>query len=165
MTFGAKQMLPNLAIFALAVWKGALIVNWSAATLRISAIPMPGHRRVFGTDCYPTHVIAHHERAEANLWRSPTEGLSPRAQSRHSHPGFCGRLNSFRQFWIPPQWIESGDWKPCGWRGDESAWCPHYAAAGHVEWWEAEIKKRGSVDAVYGSIIRRLKRERDAELP
>jgi hypothetical protein len=36
-------------------------------------------------------------------------------------------------------------------------WKTHYARAEHVGWWKSEIKKRGSLDAVYRHIIRRLK--------
>jgi hypothetical protein len=36
-------------------------------------------------------------------------------------------------------------------------WKAHYARADHVRWWKSEIRKRGSLDAVYRHIIRRLK--------
>jgi len=84
-------------------------------------------------------------------------------QPAHNHvmhtPAFENGMNGFRQFWIPPQSIKSGEWKecPCGWRGDDPAWCPHYARAEHVSWWKEEIAKHGSVEAVYRAIMRRLK--------
>jgi hypothetical protein len=36
-------------------------------------------------------------------------------------------------------------------------WKTHYARRDHVGWWKSEIRKRGSLDAVYRHIIRRLK--------
>jgi hypothetical protein len=71
-------------------------------------------------------------------------------------------VRGFRRFWIPPSWIASGDWVrcPCGWRPDLGT---HYAGAGHVKWWQEQIKKRGSLQAVYKAINRRLKRSGEAE--
>jgi hypothetical protein len=64
---------------------------------------------------------------------------------------------SFRRFWIPPQWVGHGWAKcPCGWMSHRPEWKTHYARADHVEWWKSEIRKRGSLDAVYRHIIRRL---------
>jgi hypothetical protein len=40
---------------------------------------------------------------------------------------------------------------------DRPEWKTHYARSDHVGWWKSEIKKRGSLDAVYRHIIRRLK--------
>jgi hypothetical protein len=84
----------------------------------------------------------------------------------HNHvihtPQFWHGVNGFRRFWIPPQWLRRG-WKqcPCGWRGHDPKWQVHYARSPHVEWWKEQIKKRGSLDAVYMHIIRRLKRSDD----
>lgn len=79
----------------------------------------------------------------------------------HNHiihtPAFSHGLNGFRRFWIPPQWVDKG-WSecPCGWRSDHPEWKIHYASSDHVRWWKGEIKKRGSLDAVYRHIMRRL---------
>jgi len=87
----------------------------------------------------------------------------------HNHvahtPGFRHGTNGFRRFWIPPEEIKSGEWEvcPCGWRGDDPKWCPHYARAEHVVWWKSEIAKRGSLEAVYRNIERMLYR-RDERL-
>jgi len=35
-------------------------------------------------------------------------------------------------------------------------WKTHYAHSDHVRWWKSEIKKRGSLEAVYRHIIKRL---------
>jgi hypothetical protein len=77
------------------------------------------------------------------------------AHNRVIHtPEFRHGDNGFRRFWIPPQWI-GHTWTecPCGWRPDLGT---HYAGRGHVGWWKSEIKKRGSLDAVYRYIIKRL---------
>jgi hypothetical protein len=79
----------------------------------------------------------------------------------HNHiihtPGFSHGLNGFRRFWIPPQWV-GHEWSkcPCGWNSHRPEWKIHYARAEHVDWWKSEIKKRGSLDAVYRHIERRL---------
>ena len=75
----------------------------------------------------------------------------------HNHvahtPKFPHGLNGFRRFWIPPEYIESGEWIqcPCGWGN-----IPHFAIKEHVEWWEDEIKKRGSLEAVHHYIVQEL---------
>jgi hypothetical protein len=80
----------------------------------------------------------------------------------HNHiihtPGFIHGQNGFRRFWIPPQWVGHG-WAecPCGWMSHRPEWKTHYARSDHVGWWKSEIRKRGSLDAVYRHIIRRLK--------
>ena len=80
----------------------------------------------------------------------------------HNHiihtPEFCHGQNGFRRFWIPPQWVGHG-WAecPCGWMSHRPEWKTHYARSDHVGWWKSEIRKRGSLDAVYRHIIRRLK--------
>jgi hypothetical protein len=75
------------------------------------------------------------------------------AHNHVSHvPGFPHGQNGFRRFWIPPQWIGHGWSKcPCGWRPET-----HYAINEHVRWWKSETKKRGSLEAVYRHILRRL---------
>jgi hypothetical protein len=59
--------------------------------------------------------------------------------TRHGERGF-------RRFWIPPQWIGDG-WEkcPCGWHGGDT----HYAIDDHVHHWHEQIKKLGSLEAVY----------------
>ena len=59
----------------------------------------------------------------------------------------------FRRFWIAPQWIGHG-WEkcPCGWHnGDE-----HYAWKEHGAHWKKQIKRFGSLDAVYRDVNRGL---------
>jgi hypothetical protein len=72
-------------------------------------------------------------------------------------PKFPHGMNGFRRFWIPPQWISSGQWSkcPCGWRPTSGT---HYAHREHVRWWQQQIKKRGSVEAVHAFIVRGLHR-------
>jgi hypothetical protein len=80
----------------------------------------------------------------------------------HNHiihtPEFGHGQNGFRRFWIPPQLISEGKWKecPCGWHSHLGT---HFALADHVQWWKAEIKKRGGLEAVYRYINRRLEAE------
>jgi hypothetical protein len=76
----------------------------------------------------------------------------------HNHvlhtDGFSHGTNGFRRFWIPPSWVGKG-WSecPCGWRRDKGT---HYAHTDHVKWWKREIKKRGSLEAVYKHVLERL---------
>jgi len=77
-------------------------------------------------------------------------------------PQFWHGANGFRRFWIPPQWVGHGWSKcPCGWMSHRPEWKTHYALTDHVKWWKSEIKKRGSLEAVYRHIIRRLQRGGD----
>jgi hypothetical protein len=88
--------------------------------------------------------------------RKPKSYLPAHNQVIHTL-GFAHGLNGFRRFWIPPQWVGHGWAKcPCGWRGHQPEWKTHYAHSGHVKWWKSEIKKRGSLEAVYRHIIERL---------
>ena len=96
-------------------------------------------------------------------------GKIPKGYQRaHNHVAHTDELphglNGFRKFWIPPHYIESKEWEecPCGWRGNDPKWRIHYAHHDHVEWWKSEIKNRGSLEAVYGHIIQRLKEQRRA---
>jgi hypothetical protein len=79
----------------------------------------------------------------------------------HNHvlhvPGFHHGVNGFRRFWIPPNWVGRG-WRkcPCGWNTHRPEWKVHYATSEHVKWWREEIAKRGSLEAVYHHIRRRL---------
>jgi hypothetical protein len=89
-------------------------------------------------------------------------GRKPKSyRPAHNHvihtPGFGHGLNGFRRFWIPPQWVGRG-WSrcPCGWNSHRPEWKVHYAWTEHVKWWKEEIKKRGSLDAVYLHVIKRL---------
>jgi hypothetical protein len=85
----------------------------------------------------------------------------------HNHithtPTFSNGANGFRRFWIPPQWLDQKDraWVkcPCGWRGHDPKWRVHYACDAHVEWWETEIEKRGSLEAVYQYIREELRKD------
>jgi hypothetical protein len=89
-------------------------------------------------------------------------GRKPKSyRPAHNHiihtPGFDHGLNGFRRFWIPPQWVGRGWSKcPCGWRGHDPKWENHYAWSEHVQWWKSEIKRRGSLDAVYRHVYERL---------
>jgi hypothetical protein len=81
----------------------------------------------------------------------------------HNHvihtPIFRSGVNGFRRFWIPPEHMRSGKWVecPCGWKYKHRRWTePHYALADHAKWWTDEIEKRGSLEAVYQYIMKRL---------
>ena|SRR5215831_7660588 len=78
-------------------------------------------------------------------------------------PEFHHGDNGFRRFWIPPQWIGKKGWNkcPCGWGPELGV---HYAADFHVEWWQSEIKQRGSLKAVHRHIRRRLRASGDMPL-
>jgi hypothetical protein len=85
----------------------------------------------------------------------------------HNHithtPEFLNGDNGFRRFWIPPQWIRRQGWSkcPCGWWPELGV---HYAATPHVEWWQSEIKQRGSLKAVHRYIRRSLRATGDMPL-
>src|SRR5262249_3827614 len=51
----------------------------------------------------------------------------------------------FRMFWIPPEWV-GHEWSECPCGCLEGT---HYARNEHVEFWKAEIEKRGSLTAVH----------------
>ena len=94
-------------------------------------------------------------------------GLRPQSYlPAHNHiihtPGFHHGNNGFRRFWIPPE-IAAQGWSkcPCGWRGNDPKWKTHYALTEHAKWWKDQIKKRGSLDAVYRYIEQRLGRSGD----
>ena len=58
--------------------------------------------------------------------------------------------NGFRWFVCIPnksQWVLC----PCRWRRDLG---PHYANPVHVKWWKGQIKRLGSVEAVYALVWR-----------
>jgi hypothetical protein len=40
--------------------------------------------------------------------------------------------------------------------GHRPEWKIHYAWSEHVRWWKSEIKRRGSLDAVYRHVFERL---------
>ena len=89
-------------------------------------------------------------------------GRKPKSfRPAHNHiihtPDFTHGKNGFRRFWIPPLWVGRG-WSrcPCGWMGHRPEWRIHYAASDHVDWWKSEIKKRGSLEAVYRHVIELL---------
>jgi hypothetical protein len=50
---------------------------------------------------------------------------------------------------------------PCGWRPELGK---HYAKAGHVQWWCEQIKKRGSLEAVYREVRRRQREYGDTDV-
>src|SRR5262245_34897258 len=82
----------------------------------------------------------------------------------HNHVIHTARFrhgwNGFRRFWIPPQWVSRGWSKcPCGWRAYSWGDADHYAHTDHTKWWREQIKKRGSLDAVYRYIEKRLARK------
>jgi hypothetical protein len=93
--------------------------------------------------------------------RKPASYLPAHNHITHT-PEFCHGINGFRRFWIPPEWVGKG-WSKCtcGWMSHRPEWRTHYAHTDHVEWWQEEIEKRGSLDAVYRHIKRRLLRSGD----
>jgi hypothetical protein len=93
----------------------------------------------------------------------------------HNHiahvPEYRHGQHGFRNFFIPPEWVEEGRWKecPCGWgemdRGARPfGWgirlfgCKHYAAADHVDRWNERINKHGSVKAAQGAMRKELQK-------
>jgi hypothetical protein len=69
---------------------------------------------------------------------------------------FTHGTNGFRRFWIPPEWVKSGEWAecPCGWGGPK--WKLHYAWKEHSRIWKRQIKEHGSLEGAYRDIERRL---------
>jgi hypothetical protein len=68
------------------------------------------------------------------------------ANTQHGERGF-------RRFWIPPQWIGHGREKClCGWHNGDT----HYAWKEHADHWHRQIKKLGSLEAVYDDVWKRL---------
>jgi hypothetical protein len=74
-------------------------------------------------------------------------------------PAFGHGMNGFRRFWIPPEWVKSGEWTecPCGW-GGHLKWTKHYARKDHVRSWERRIKRCGSLEAAYRDIRKELRK-------
>jgi hypothetical protein len=89
--------------------------------------------------------------------RRPKDYLPAHNHVAHT-PEFRHGQNGFRRFWIPPEWVETGEWKecPCGWGGPK--WKPHYATSDHAKWWKKRIKTYGSLEAAQRHEERRLHR-------
>jgi hypothetical protein len=71
---------------------------------------------------------------------------------------FTHGTNGLRWFWIPPEWVEGGEWSkcPCGWGGPK--WETHYALTEHAQHWKKIIKKLGSLNAAYREVEKRLRK-------
>jgi hypothetical protein len=99
------------------------------------------------------------ERKQLYGGRKPKDYLPAHNHVTHTAEFFHGQ-NGFRRFWIPPEWVEGGEWSecPCGWRGHDPKWRTHYAVRRHAAHWKAALKKHGSLEAVYRQIRSLLQR-------
>jgi hypothetical protein len=78
--------------------------------------------------------MSKNERSQIYGGRRPKDYLPAHNHVMHT-PEFSHGQNGFRRFWIPPDWVESGEWSecPCGWGGPN--WKTHYAWTEHRLGW------------------------------